>query len=1052
MKPIRVVMSAFGSYGGVEEVRFEAFDHGIFLITGDTGAGKTTIFDAITYALYDQTSGGKRDGEMMRSDFASEDTPTFVELTFRYHGNVYTVKRNPKYTRMSKRKNKAGDLVPVTENPSVELTMPDGRIFDGKVKETNKKIVEIMGIDVNQFTQIAMIAQGDFLKLLHAPTKERKEIFSRIFDTKIYARIQEELRNRGRMLESELAKNRTQCVQEIERVTLKQDSAYESLWQDKKVFSEIDSSQLLELVRQIIEEIESEEEQLTLQTTNMQVELDRIKSEYQLGESLNKLIAKHESAQQEYKVLQEKEADYNAMKDETEAGKKALPVHQKDIEFKKKQKELHGTTLRLEAIKNELLQLEETMVNAEVLKDNAVIILKEANQSIHPELIRIKDSLHAYDVFTSKSKELENLNKSQGILVKKQEQNQLELIENQKLNKTLTQEQETLKNADADCVRADQTVTLLQDKVKRIRLMLESSHKFSLLEIECTKQRRIVKEKQETYRSLSDRYEQIYSDFISEQVGIIASTLVDGKACPVCGSLEHPRKATLASKDVSQKQVDEAKKDRNLSEQALQTSVEVMNGCLIQLEKEQSSLDREGKMLFGDSFCMMESEIRRIQQESEQSTISLEEALLRQKTAYEHKTVFDSNHLRLEAIAKKLDSLLAEKEVIETEKNKLILQAGTLQTEIRNIQESLSYTTKVEALGRIDLLEKQLNKLEEEAQKYEKRYQELINAKEKNQGRLKAEEIALLRQKEESESLQYEYVQLIIAQGFVDENSYKNSYREETWILEQEQSLRLYRENTIRALEAVKTYGEQRDGKSMVDLLQLSEHIELLTTNYNKLIEQGKQLYTLKESDKRSEAYLTSLFAKRSGLKKEYEVLNTLDRTANGNLTGMAKMDFQTYIQRRYFEHIIREANKRLQVMSSEQFILRCRDLEDLGSQGEVGLDLDVYSLVKDRIRDVKTLSGGESFMSSLAMALGMADVIQNTAGKIHLDTMFIDEGFGSLDDETRDQAIKILNSLAEGKRLVGIISHVSELKDRINQKLCVTKDEKGSRIHWEQQ
>jgi len=255
MKPIRVEMSAFGSYATLETVSFEAFNHGIFLVTGDTGAGKTTIFDAITYALYDETSGGKRDGNMMRSQYASEDTPTYVQFTFQYHGQIYTIKRNPRYIRASKKKNKQGDYILTEEMPSVELIMPDGRSFEGKLKETNKKITEIMGLDVNQFTQIAMIAQGEFLKLLHAPTKERKEIFSKIFDTKIYGRMQDELRNRAKALYIELDRSKNQCIQELDRVTCISGSAYEDQWLSEKRFSEVNMDHILVIIQSIIKEM-----------------------------------------------------------------------------------------------------------------------------------------------------------------------------------------------------------------------------------------------------------------------------------------------------------------------------------------------------------------------------------------------------------------------------------------------------------------------------------------------------------------------------------------------------------------------------------------------------------------------------------------------------------------------------------------------------------------------------------------------------------------------------------------------------------------------------
>ncbi len=204
MKPVLLTMSAFGSYASKTQICFEKMDHGIFLVTGDTGAGKTTIFDAITYALYDRASGQVRDGNMMRSQYAALDVPTYVELVFSYRGEKYRIRRNPEYERLSQRRDKDGNYRITKEKSQVQLFMPDGGEYKGSKKEVNEKIQEIVGLDFKQFTQISMIAQGEFMKLLHAKSEERKEIFSKIFDTKIYGQVQEELREREKKIYGEL--------------------------------------------------------------------------------------------------------------------------------------------------------------------------------------------------------------------------------------------------------------------------------------------------------------------------------------------------------------------------------------------------------------------------------------------------------------------------------------------------------------------------------------------------------------------------------------------------------------------------------------------------------------------------------------------------------------------------------------------------------------------------------------------------------------------------------------------------------------------------------
>ena len=260
MRPITITMSAFGSYANEVTVDFTTADHGIFLITGDTGAGKTTIFDAITYALYDRTSGGKRDGQMMRSQYAKEDVPTFVRYTFAYAGKEYTISRSPKYYAKSKRRNKDGEYTQVLQNPTVELIMPDGLAFPGKMKETDNKILEIIGLDDNQFTKIAMIAQGDFMELLHARSDERKAIFARIFNTQIYQQIQESLRARSKKLYGQLEDNRKLCISQMEGVQCVEDSQYQQQWEMMPSFTEIRTEEVQQLLEKITQEAAELEE------------------------------------------------------------------------------------------------------------------------------------------------------------------------------------------------------------------------------------------------------------------------------------------------------------------------------------------------------------------------------------------------------------------------------------------------------------------------------------------------------------------------------------------------------------------------------------------------------------------------------------------------------------------------------------------------------------------------------------------------------------------------------------------------------------------------
>ncbi|NLC18317.1 MAG: SMC family ATPase, partial [Clostridiales bacterium] len=369
--------------------------------------------------------------------------------------------------------------------------------------------------------------------------------------------------------------------------------------------------------------------------------------------------------------------------------------------------------------------------------------------------------------------------------------------------------------------------------------------------------------------------------------------------------------------------------------------------------------------------------------------------------------------------------------------------------QIKNLQDSLIYETKEAATRELAATHQQMQLLEQAMTNSAKGYQALLEETNKMKGNLKAEEETEGRLTQELMNLKEEFENEIARHGFTDMNAYRSSIMPSDQISKLEIAYQQFREELIRIESSISHYMELTKGKERIKTDLLEEKKRELEAEAKKLDDMAKSVYGIRSRNEAILIKLQELYDNRQKLKKEYSVISRLEATATGK-AGPKRINFQTYIQRRYFISILNEANKRLYIMSNGQFILKCREIEDLANQGEVGLDLDVYSLVNDQSRDVKTLSGGESFMAALAMALGMSDVIQNTAGRVHIDTMFIDEGFGSLSDEARMQAIKILQGLSEGKRLVGIISHVTELKAQIGTKLVVTKTSKGSQARWE--
>ena len=303
--------------------------------------------------------------------------------------------------------------------------------------------------------------------------------------------------------------------------------------------------------------------------------------------------------------------------------------------------------------------------------------------------------------------------------------------------------------------------------------------------------------------------------------------------------------------------------------------------------------------------------------------------------------------------------------------------------------------------------------------------------------------------KEQEKEKRTAYEAMRSEQQFETEEDFQNACMKSAELERREKVLEAYEEQLRQSRQEVDWLRQQLKGKETPDLAQTESELKEQKEQQRMQERELRKLYSRRETNQQAARKLQQLTKEREELRKRYQVLNTLSRTANGSLAGTAKIDLESYMQRQYFQQMIRCANRHLERMAAGQFLLKCRSLENLSTQGNAGLDLDVYSLITGKVRDVKTLSGGESFMAALALALGMTDVITQAVGAVHIDTLFIDEGFGSLDENAREQAIRILQGLSGGSRLVGIISHVTELKEQIEQKLVVTKGKSGSKVEW---
>ena len=913
MRPLKLTLSAFGPYAGKTDFDFDKLGTGgLYLITGDTGAGKTTIFDAITYALYGDPSGNNREVSMFRSKYADLETPTFVKLIFKYKDNEYTVKRNPEYERASQR----GSGV-TKQTAGVELTLPDGKVLT-KTKEVDTAIKNIMGIDKNQFCQIAMIAQGDFLKLLLAPTKDRIEIFRHIFKTKLYSDLQNKLKQEASSLDNNCSKIRQSITQYIAGIDCDESSLH-CVQVSKAKNNELPIDECISLLENLLAEDSQSEEKTAEKILNIEKQADTIKLNIQQGESISRAKLLLEQTQALLEKLSSEKITLAAALDEE---------NKRSVEIEKLTKDSATISAQLPEY-DELSQKQAALAkNISLIEKNNLTLNKAKT-----------------DIDTLKS--------------------QIE---------SLSAEAKTLEKCGEQKIILENNILSLNDRLSKLQQLLQSMEALKKNHEEHKKAVQIYKEKQANVDSLDASYKAGHKLYLDAQAGILAESLEEDMPCPVCGSLSHPKKAskpvdvpTKEELDALQNRLSAANKEVERASQAAGK----LNGAIN--EKMEATLTSI-KELLGDinmnsatdiakeNISELQSKIKSINSEIEQLSKNIS-----RKDSIEK--ILPQSTKRLEELQDSINTI-SNTVTTYTSENKAI------EERIKSLKSKLLFSSKLEADAKIKSNNDTVLKIQKAIELATKRLNE-CNEKLASTTATKAELSKQLDGKEEI-NLENEKIKLNELEGNI-------------------KRLRAYKE-------------------------EIHSRIVNSQSNYKNI--------KLK-SDELIEA------------EKQYTIVKSLSDTANGNITGKDKIMLETYIQMHYFDRIISRANARLVIMTGGQYDL-VRRKEAASKMGQSGLDLDVIDHYNGTERSVKSLSGGESFKASLALALGLSDEIQSSAGGIQLDTMFIDEGFGSLDEDSLAQAMNALASLASSNKLIGIISHVGELKQKIDKQIIVKKDKTG--------
>lgn len=979
MKPKKLIMSAFGSYAGTTEIDFEGVKRGLFLIGGDTGAGKTTIFDAITYALYNQTSGGERGGAMLRSQYASALTPTYVEFSFEYAGACYHIRRNPEYMteRVFKNGNRREQKVPA----GVELTMPDGSIFPEKQKVTDAKIEEIVGLTAEQFTQIVMIAQGDFLKLLYTKSDERKIIFSKLFRTGEFWRIQENLRRRSNAMDEAIAENKRAMEQEQARIVLPREELKE-----------------LPLDEAVVQ-IRCWEKELAAAKEKKRREIEAGKEKLAQAEEVNRVFAELKKCMERRLQL---EAEQEAQRKRCERLVAAERADKVAVE-EQRLREREQAWMQSE---NSCKALTEWIENTDIRCCESERALREQEKKnsketelANRELHRLEESLPAYETLARAEAALGDVKRAYEHAKQEFEQG---------LN------------------------VLAQTLLHRIREEARAKR-------ECELAREEWQMTSCEAKAASRQYEAVYQQFLEEQAGILAQGLKKDMPCPVCGSLTHPTPALLPEAAVSETEVKAAKEVRQKAEERAEAAYQRFELWKGKAGELQVLLEQERQSFLGEAkgICLdCEDE--------------LEKFLAAGTTVLNRGATLKNSDSRQATVSADGDAQNAMPQVKREQVEELRRNYEECEKETKRIRQTLPYSTKEQVQRAIEQLQKQEDERRQAYRRMQQEYEALKTELDKKRGQRQQESEKAKQCKRECEKADRAFVKALEKAGFASEEEYRSALLAERTKRSLERESESYMKSCQENQGQIAVLKKAVAGKEEFDTTLQKNVIREQETERRRLEAEHMAMHAAYVTDVSVLENCSSYLEQKKKLEEEDWILKSLFATANGRLKGSAKIDFETYIQRHYFKQIIHEANKRLLTMCGHQFILKLKETASGGRKSNEGLDLAVHSLITDSDRDIKTLSGGESFLAALAMALGLSDIITRQAGAVHLDMMFIDEGFGSLDEQSRKQAIAVLDQLAGGERLVGIISHVTELKEQIDHKLLVTRTDKGSAAVWE--
>ena len=1068
MKPLTLTLQAFGSYGKKQTIDFTKPEQNIFLITGDTGAGKTTIFDAIVYALYGEasSSSNKKAGLELQGQFVDYDVEPFVELVFSEmiggREEKFTVRREPAHLR---KKQRGTGVTPVAG--SVSLLFEDGH--EHPPKETNAKLMEIVGLTKDQFMQIAMIAQGEFMELLRADSKTKTEIFRKLFHTEIYRDIIAELDNRKKDMQKEMAIIRTECLQELGHVIVPDyyvDAAVLSA-QIKQLtsnpnFTMKDLEALLSMIQKMCDSLRIDKESRERNFKTKSLARDEKRDAFHHANSLLQQFQALEAGQQTLLAC-------DAKKEKMEQNIVLVKQIRNAYELAGIFSHLASLNKNVSDIKLEITKLEEQLPLLKTQLENTLVKEQEAqklydaqNKEYAATEVRVNKALESFSKIDIANKEKEEALKKLEQAKLKQEQVKSKMDAFAREENSWTEQMKQYDGIGQKLARCDA-------KVNEGKLLKTELNDIILIYNTMNGMKGQLSQAQSKYLAAKEAYEKKQKEYIHKQnlfydaqAGILArEKLVAGKACPVCGAMEHPNPCTLSEEHSEitrealsriQKQVDQLNQDyvnqsnesNKLATQCKEKQEQFDEG-VVKLKNKLTSLLSDEEFSFG--IVLTDDSINGMIETMKQW---LEQIHIMQASLYDKQSTMMTLKAKLEGAATTREKLSAAFESARTQVTNADTNVKTTEQSLVVLYENVTYESK-EAAGKE--LDEARQKREQASAIYQpaKRAAEQAKRAFNESNAVYINNKSILPAKENEASMKKSEYEEMLKKYALSQDSWQQLVSDYT--KEFGNQLETEYNSYVNQRTAAETKIAQ--AKELIGNQQKPD-VEALTIAKNEaeqaLIEADMLLKEATEAFRANVAVINEIAPKMDARNAQTEVYSRLDnlyRRLSGNVSG-SRMDIETYVQRYHLERVLYAANRRFHEMTSGQYELRMYELEKAGEGKNKGLDLMVYSTVTGKEREVRTLSGGESFLAALALALGMADQVQEKSSAINLDVMFIDEGFGSLDDNSRNQAIKVLQQMAGGSKMIGIISHVTELKQAIEDRLIITKDDNGSHARWE--